>query len=148
MGEVVNVFNPPLLSAKGLLAPLGKCSCRAGKGCCYFVLSPSGQGGGMDGAGVTRGGFFPGCQVKQVGSETHLMLQPFTVTGNIKEPKYGHKPHPLQGPFVLPGQPHGGFVRGRTKPKVSDEKYGSGTQLPRCWRVPGTGAGSCLAGRC
>lgn len=50
---------PPLLTGMGLLAPLGKCNCRAGKGCCYFVLSPSGQGGGMDGAGVTRGGFFP-----------------------------------------------------------------------------------------
>lgn len=74
------MFNPPLLIAVGLLAPLGKCNCRAGKGCCYFVLSLSWQGGGMDGAGVTQGGFFPGCQVKQVGSESHLMLQPFTVT--------------------------------------------------------------------
>lgn len=74
------MFIPPLLTAMGLLAPLGKCSYRAGKGCCYFVLCLSGQGRGMDGAGVTQGGFFPGCQVKQVGSESHLMLQPFTVT--------------------------------------------------------------------
>lgn len=48
--------------------------------CCYFILSPSGQGGGTDGAGVAWGGFFPGCQVKQVGSDSHLMLQPFTAT--------------------------------------------------------------------
>lgn len=74
------MFNPPLFTAVGLLAPLGKCHCSAGKGCCYFVLSLSGQGRGMDGARVTHGGFFPGCQVKQVGSESHLMLQPFTVT--------------------------------------------------------------------
>lgn len=81
-GEVVfNVFNPPLLLAGvGLLAPLGKCNRGAGKGCCYFILSPSGQGGGTDGAGVAWGGFFPGCQVKQVGSDSHLMLQPFTAT--------------------------------------------------------------------
>lgn len=77
---VFNVFNPPLLAGVGLSAPLGKCNHGAGKGCCYFILSPSGQGGGTDGAGVARGGFFPGCQVKQVGSDSHLTPQPFTAT--------------------------------------------------------------------
>lgn len=51
-------------------------------------------------------------------------------------------------PPCCQGSPNGGSVQRRAKPKVSDEKYGSGTQLPRCWRVPGAAPGSCLAGRC
>lgn len=50
---------------------------------------------------------------------------------------------------MLPGQPNGIFVLGRTKPKVLDKKSGSGTQLcgaGRCWgrmsqRKDGEGGG-------
>lgn len=44
------------------------CCPRAGRAEAWTVL----ESPGVD--------FFPGCQVKQVGSESHLMLQPFTVT--------------------------------------------------------------------
>lgn len=40
------------------------------------------------------------------------------------------------------------LCEGEQSRKCRTKKYGSGTQLPRCWHVPGAAAGSCLAGRC